>query len=346
VNHPRARWERLVPSALIAALLSMGMGLAFVGPVEAAPSQELTGSAGPVADGPARAEGPQPRFQYRVTGQDATSTVTPTVTATPTATPVPLPAGGAFVIGNQNAVVGNSVTFWGAQWSNANSLSGGPAPASFKGFEHSNPSPTCGGTWTAEPGNSAAPPSSIPPVMAVIGSSSISQTGATISGNIVQMVIVQTNPGYAPDPGHAGTGRVVGVICGPSVVSGTISGDIDGDGIVDIRDYGHWRQNFGQTNCGNRADLDGNCIMDIRDYGIWRANFGHTAGAAARTATPTAAPRVGSLPAGMVHAPPGNAALLQAEDSAPAMPIVPLVGGLLGLGGLAGWRRRRPPGST
>src|SRR5438067_1421461 len=54
-----------------------------------------------------------------------------------------------------------------------------------------------------------------------------------------------------------------------------------------------WRQNFGQTNCGNPADLDGNCIVDIRDYGIWRQNFGHTSGAAARTSTPVAAPRLG-----------------------------------------------------
>jgi autotransporter-associated beta strand protein len=34
-----------------------------------------------------------------------------------------------------------------------------------------------------------------------------------------------------------------------------ILGDINCDGIVDIRDYGIWRQNFGQTNCGNPADL-------------------------------------------------------------------------------------------
>jgi hypothetical protein len=49
--------------------------------------------------------------------------------------------------------------------------------------------------------------------MAVIVASSISQSGSTISGNTVHMVIVQTNPGYAPDPGHAGTGTVVAQIC-------------------------------------------------------------------------------------------------------------------------------------
>jgi hypothetical protein len=54
-------------------------------------------------------------------------------------------------------------------------------------------------------------------------------------------------------------------------------GDINQDGIVDIRDYGVWRTNFGQTNCGNPADLDGNCLVDIRDYGIWRQHFGEVA---------------------------------------------------------------------
>src|SRR4051794_4106527 len=62
----------------------------------------------------------------------------------------------------------------------------------------------------------------------------------------------------------------------PAGHSPTLLGDMNGDGFVDIRDYGIWRQNFGQTNCGNPADLDGTCIVDIRDYGIWRQNFGQT----------------------------------------------------------------------
>jgi hypothetical protein len=49
--------------------------------------------------------------------------------------------------------------------------------------------------------------------MAVIVSSSIGQSGSTISGNTVHIVIVRTNPGYAPDPGHAGTGTVVTTVC-------------------------------------------------------------------------------------------------------------------------------------
>src|SRR5438874_2564988 len=74
--------------------------------------------------------------------------------------------------------------------------------------------------------------------------------------------------------------------------SPTVLGDINNDGIVDIRDYGIWRQQFGATDCGNPADLNGDCIVDIRDYGIWRQNFGQTG----PTATPTAAPSSTSLP--------------------------------------------------
>src|SRR5437764_10298245 len=80
--------------------------------------------------------------------------------------------------------------------------------------------------------------------------------------------------------------------------SPTVLGDINNDGIVDIRDYGVWRQNFGATDCGNPADLNGDCIVDIRDYGIWRQNFGQTgptvtatpAATVPSTATPTATP--------------------------------------------------------
>jgi hypothetical protein len=58
----------------------------------------------------------------------------------------------------------------------------------------------------------------------VIVSSNIKKSGSTISGNIVEIVIVKTNPGYGPDPGHAGTGTVVGVLCAsPAVVTGTVT---------------------------------------------------------------------------------------------------------------------------
>jgi hypothetical protein len=124
------------------------------------------------------------------------------------------PGGGSFAIGDNNAVVGNSVTFWGAQWRKLNSLSGGPAPASFKGFAESPNAPSCSATnWSADTGSSTPPPPGpLPAFMGVIVTSKASQSGSTDSGNIVEIVVVQTNPGYQPDAGHAGTGKVVAII--------------------------------------------------------------------------------------------------------------------------------------
>ena len=123
-------------------------------------------------------------------------------------------ASGSFVIGDGNAATGSTVTFWGAQWAKQNTLSGGAAPKSFKGFADTTTSPpACLAGWSTDPGNSSGPPDTIPQFMAVIVSSSIDKSGSTISGDTVHIVVVQTNPGYAANPGHAGTGKVVAVIC-------------------------------------------------------------------------------------------------------------------------------------
>ena len=130
-------------------------------------------------------------------------------------------AEGSFVIGDQNATVGTSVTFWGAQWWQLNSLSGGLAPAAFKGFANtpSGP-PSCGTTWTTSPGNSSNPPEGpLPELIEVIVSSEITKSGATISGDTKKVVLVRTEGGYAPDPGHPGTGIVVAVRCPSTVVT-------------------------------------------------------------------------------------------------------------------------------
>jgi len=124
------------------------------------------------------------------------------------------PGGGSFVIGDKDAAIGTSVTFWGAQWAKLNSLSGGTAPASFKGFAEAPLTPACLIGWSFDPGNSTPPPPGpLPAFMGVIVTSSASMHGTATSGNTVHIVIVQTNPGYAPDPGHAGTGTVLAVFC-------------------------------------------------------------------------------------------------------------------------------------
>jgi len=122
---------------------------------------------------------------------------------------------GYFVIGDLDAVVGKKVTFWGAQWARLNSLSGGAAPADFKGFANSsstNPA-QCGGSWASDPGNSSGPPNQLPELITVIVSNSITKKGSLITGSNYKLVVVKTNPGYGADPGHAGTGTVISVVC-------------------------------------------------------------------------------------------------------------------------------------
>jgi hypothetical protein len=130
--------------------------------------------------------------------------------------------GGVFVIGDLENVEGGAAYWWGAQWWKQDPLSGGLAPASFKGFENSNPAPWCGDTWTTRPGNSSRPPKSVSPYMAVIVASHVTKSGPTISGDVVGIVVVKTDPGYGPNPGHRGTGTIVATLCGKTASAGAL----------------------------------------------------------------------------------------------------------------------------
>lgn len=124
-------------------------------------------------------------------------------------------SGPSFVIGDLNAVVGQHVTFWGAKWAKSNALSGGSAPAAFKGFAaNTTPNPPyCGGNWTTGTGITSNPPATLPSTIRVIVSSSITKSGPVMSGNIPQMAVINVDPGYQPDPDHPGTGTVISVDC-------------------------------------------------------------------------------------------------------------------------------------
>jgi hypothetical protein len=140
----------------------------------------------------------------------------------------PFSTSGLFVIGDQSAdqslLAGDTITFWGAQWWKDNSLGGGLAPASFKGFADTlTGNAWCGDNWTTRPGNSSFPPATVGPVqrdgtVEMIVSTHVSKDGPVISGDIAKVVTVRVNPGYGPNPGHPGTGVVVGVLCDGSVV--------------------------------------------------------------------------------------------------------------------------------
>lgn len=127
--------------------------------------------------------------------------------------PFQFPAGGAFVVGDLAALPAARVNFWGSQWSQANPMSGGSAPPAFKGWESGDGTPTCGQTWTSQPGNSSNPPETVPAFMGVIVSSGVSKDGSVLTGTIRQIVVVRTEPGYGPSPGRRGYGHVIAVVC-------------------------------------------------------------------------------------------------------------------------------------
>jgi hypothetical protein len=114
-----------------------------------------------------------------------------------------------------------TVTWWSDSWWSLNSLTGGIAPFSFKGFAGTvttlpttSPANVCGTTFTTLPGNSPPPTSGVPSYMGVIVASSVTKSGNTISGSWGKIVVVKTDPGYQPSPGHPGTGTIVATFCG------------------------------------------------------------------------------------------------------------------------------------
>jgi hypothetical protein len=49
--------------------------------------------------------------------------------------------------------------------------------------------------------------------MAVVVSSGVVTNGSVISGDVVHIVIVKTDPGYGPQPSQPGAGTIVAVFC-------------------------------------------------------------------------------------------------------------------------------------
>jgi PKD repeat protein len=133
------------------------------------------------------------------------------------------PSRGAFALGDQTvagAGAGDTVTWWSHSWSSLNSLSGGLAPPAFKGFAadvstlpQQSPAEVCGTSFTTRTGNSGNPPDTVPSYMGVLVASSVTQSGSTVSGTWGSIVIVHTDPGYGPNPGHPGTGTIVATFC-------------------------------------------------------------------------------------------------------------------------------------
>ncbi|MDP9259013.1 MAG: hypothetical protein M3Q31_21040 [Actinomycetota bacterium] len=133
------------------------------------------------------------------------------------------PSHGAFVLGDDTVAAATSstvVTWWDSSWSKLVDLSSGDGPTGFKGFADTvvslpttSPANSCGNHWTSTAGNSPPPTTEVPTYMGVLVTSSITKSGTIVSGNFAEIVVVITDPGYAPAPGHSGTGRIVATFC-------------------------------------------------------------------------------------------------------------------------------------
>jgi hypothetical protein len=241
----------VLSTTLVLVLLTSISQITFVGATSAAPRQETARNSASITTSitsPAD-EVPGPRFPFSVLDQAAT-----TITKTICPTPATCAGGGTNATLRPGELVSFLVTVVNAQRS----------PVTITDF------------WQAglvfQDGAGCGTPTSTtaPGFVAQV-------TCSTTSSQIVLNFLVSTtatSPSTAINQACAPSNAAGDPTCSQVTVHVGIPGDFNGDGFVDIRDYGIWRQNFGQTNCGNPADADFNCMVDIRDYGIWRQHFG------------------------------------------------------------------------
>jgi len=132
------------------------------------------------------------------------------------------PSKGVFTLGDNSVASATStsrMTWWSDAWWTSNSLSGGTAHDSFKGFSAltqlptTNPADSCGTTFSTPPGNSPTPPTAVPSYMGVIVASSADKSKKGIKGEWARIVVVKTDAGYSTNPGSTGTGTIVATFC-------------------------------------------------------------------------------------------------------------------------------------
>jgi hypothetical protein len=59
-----------------------------------------------------------------------------------------------------------------------------------------------------------------------------------------------------------------------------LPGDVNGDGKVDLTDFGVLKENFGTGTTLAQGDLNGDAKVDLTDFGILKDNFGKSGAAA------------------------------------------------------------------
>jgi hypothetical protein len=117
------------------------------------------------------------------------------------------PDQGVFVVGDRTNP--NGVDFFDSDWWKANSLSGGPAPASFKGYADGYSALAAGGTWTASPGGSNKAPAEVPSYMGVVIASRVTaDASGVITGDIQRIAILHVDH-YVRTVGQSGSGSLL-----------------------------------------------------------------------------------------------------------------------------------------
>jgi hypothetical protein len=77
-------------------------------------------------------------------------------------------------------------------------------------------------------------------------------------------------------------------------VSAPLTGDFNGDGVVNSADYTIWRDTLGSTT-DLRADANLNGVVDSGDYQMWRANYGSTGASGSSSAAAVPEPATAIL---------------------------------------------------
>jgi hypothetical protein len=54
----------------------------------------------------------------------------------------------------------------------------------------------------------------VPEYTAVLVTSKVTKSGNVVTGTKPAIAIVRVLPGYSPSPGHSGTAKVLGLLCG------------------------------------------------------------------------------------------------------------------------------------
>ncbi len=109
---------------------------------------------------------------------------------------------------------------------------------------------------------------------AFLGEATMDFSGNTCSGTFNQSIIGSSPVNFLTLVGSFAQPTDALSQFGTSRPEGGLTGDYNGDSVVDSVDYAIWRESLGQTGSGLAADGNGDMVVDSIDYALWRENFG------------------------------------------------------------------------